>query len=291
MAKATGGVTKAPRMVEGDSPWGMFLYGNALFARQSATANSPESKFNAVGFTGGVDYRFTPDLVLGVLGGYTRTNADLDTLGSTSRIDTWLLGAYGTYYRQNWFVNGAFVYGRNSYDNNRIALGTSNTSSPKGDQYAVQGSVGVDLRYGLWIVTPEVGAQYTMVRVDAFTETGAAALSVESDKAESFRSSLGARLRYQWQSPWGVMTPELRASWQHEFLDKERDIRASFVDQSLPGTFSTTAAGSGTDFGIVGTGLSANIAERTQFTFGYDFKFGGNDFQAHQIGGRLRHVF
>ncbi|MCK9908903.1 autotransporter domain-containing protein [Microbacteriaceae bacterium K1510] len=291
MAKAGGGVTKAPRMIEGDTPWGMFLYGNALFARQNATSNAPQTKFNAAGFTAGVDYRLTPDLVVGVLGGYTRTNADLDTLGSTSKINTWLLGAYGTYYRQNWFVNGAFVYGRNSYDNNRIALGTSNTSSPKGDQYAVQGTVGVDLRYGGWIVTPELGAQYTMVRVDAFTETGAAALAVDGDKADSFRSSLGARFRYDWQTDFGIVTPELRASWQHEFLDKERDIRASFVDQSLPGTFATTAAGSGTDFGIVGAGLTANIVTRMQMMLGYDFKFGGHDFQAHQLSGRLRYVF
>jgi len=291
MAKAGGGVTKAPRMIEGDTPWGMFLYGNALFARQNATSNGPQTKFNAAGFTAGVDYRVTPDLVVGVLGGYTRTNADLDTLGSTSKINTWLLGAYGTYYRQNWFVNGAFVYGRNSYDNNRIALGTSNTSSPKGDQYAVQGTVGVDLRYGGWIVTPELGGQYTMVRIDAFTETGSAALAVDSDKADSFRSSLGARFRYDWQTDFGIVTPELRASWQHEFLDKERDIRASFVDQSLPGTFATTAAGSGTDFGIVGAGLTANIATRMQMMLGYDFKFGGHDFQAHQLSGRLRYVF
>ncbi|HEY2757796.1 MAG TPA: hypothetical protein VGJ01_18870, partial [Pseudolabrys sp.] len=68
--KATGGMpTKAPRMIEGDSPWGMFLYGNAVFARQNATANAPESKFNAAGVTFGVDRRVTPDLVLGVLGG------------------------------------------------------------------------------------------------------------------------------------------------------------------------------------------------------------------------------
>lgn len=291
MAKATGGVTKAPRMIEGDTPWGMFLYGSALFARQSATSNSPESKFNAAGFTAGVDYRFTPDLVVGVLGGYTRTNADLDTIGSTSKINTWMLGAYGTYYRQNWFVNGAFVYGRNSYDNNRIALGTANTSSPKGDQYAVQGTVGVDLRYGGWTVTPELGAQYTMVRVDAFTETGGAALSVDGDKADSFRSSLGARFRHDWRTDFGIVTPELRASWQHEFLDKERDIRASFVDQALPGTFATTAAGSGTDFGVVGAGLTANVATRLQMMLGYDFKFGGHDFQAHQLSGRLRYVF
>jgi outer membrane autotransporter protein len=294
LAKAAGGEPnyyKAPRMVEGDTPWGMFLYGNAVFAHQKATATAPESRFTATGVTGGIDRRVAPDLVLGLLGGFSRTNADLDTLGSTSKISTWLLGTYGTYYRQNWFVNGAFVYGRNSYDNNRIALSTANVSNPKGGQYALQGSVGVDLRYGLWIVTPELGAQYTTVRVDGFTETGAAALNVAADQTNSLRSSLGARVRYDLQTAWGRLTPEWRASWQHEFMDKDRDVRASFVDQALPGTFSTTAAGAGTDFGVIGAGINAAVADRTQVSLGYDFKFGGQDFTAHQISGRVRHVF
>jgi outer membrane autotransporter protein len=140
-------------------------------------------------------------------------------------------------------------------------------------------------------VTPEIGAQYTTVRVDGFSETGTAALAVSSDKADSFRSSLGARFRYDVLSAWGKLTPELRASWQHEFLDKERDVRASFVDQTLPGNFATTAAGSGTDFGVLGAGVNMNVAERTQLSIGYDFKFGGYSFTAHQLSGRLRHTF
>jgi outer membrane lipase/esterase len=129
------------------------------------------------------------------------------------------------------------------------------------------------------------------VRVDSFTEAGAAALNVGADQADSLRSRLGARLRYEWATSWGLMLPELHASWQHEFLDKERDITASLVDQTLPGAFATTAAGSGTDFGVVGAGLTANVADRTQASIGYDYKFGGQDFEAHQISGRLRRVF
>lgn len=291
MASASSYPTKAPRAVIDDTPWGMFVYGNALFARQNATANSPQSKFNAAGVTGGVDRRVTEDLTLGLLAGYSRTNVDLDTLGSTSRINTWLLGAYASYARQNWYVNGAFIYGRNSYDNNRVALGTSNVSSPKGDQIGLQSAFGIDYRFGLWTVTPEVGAQYTTVRVDGFTETGAAALAVEADRANSLRSSLGARIRYDVLSAWGKLTPELRASWQHEFLDKDRDVRASFVDQTLPGSFATTAAGSGTDFGVLGAGVNMFVADRTQLSVGYDFKFGGHSFTAHQLSGRLRHTF
>ncbi len=291
MAKASNYPVKAPRPLIDDSPWGMFVYGNVVFARQAATANAPQSRFTAAGVTFGVDRRVTQELTLGLLGGFSRTNADLDTNGSTSRINTWLLGAYASYARQNWYVNGAFVYGRNSYDNNRIALGTANTSSPKGDQFALQSTLGVDYRFGAWVVTPEIGAQYTTVRVDGFTEIGAAALIVSADKADSFRSSLGARFRYDMLSAWGKWTPELRASWQHEFLDKERDVRASFVDQTLPGNFATTAAGSGTDFGVIGAGLTANVGDRTQLSAGYDFKFGGRSFTAHQLSGRLRHTF
>ncbi|MDP2409276.1 MAG: autotransporter outer membrane beta-barrel domain-containing protein [Pseudolabrys sp.] len=285
-------VYKAPAMdLAQDSPWGMFLYGNATFARQDATATTPQTKFDTAGLSFGIDRRVTPDVTLGLFGGYSRTRADLDTLGSTSRINTWLIGGYGSWSRQDWFVNGAVVFGRNSYDNNRVALGTSNTSAPKGDQLAVQGSVGKDLFYGRWTITPQLGLQYTTVGVDRFTETGPVALNVASFRTESLRSTVGARFRYNVIMDRVAFTPELRASWQHEFLDKDRDIRASFLDSSLPGTFTTTAAGSGANFGTVGAGVSANVAERTQLSFGYDFKFGGHDFTAHTLSGRLRHEF
>ena len=167
--------------------------------------------------TAGIDRRITPNLVLGVLGGYNRTYADLDTAGSTSRIDTWMLGAYGTYYKQNWFVNGAFVYGRNSDDNSRVALGSANASNADGNQYAVQGSVGADYRFRSWIVTPELGLQYTAVGVDAFTESWAGALNVDAVHTNSLRSSLGARFRHDWLTAWGPLTSEWRAAGSTNF--------------------------------------------------------------------------
>jgi outer membrane autotransporter protein len=133
--------------------------------------------------------------------------------------------------------------------------------------------------------------QYTSVGVDAFTETGAAALNVSADNAESLRSSLGARFRKEWQTEWGTLTSEWRASWEHEFLDKNRDLSASFADQALPGSFATTVAGSGTDFGVVGASLSGALSATTQISLSYDYKFGGNDFTDHQIMGRLSHQF
>lgn len=290
---ATGPIYKAPqRAVIADSPLGVFLYGHATFADQGATANSPKNSYTTLGVTFGVDYRFTPNFLAGAFGGYSRTDADLDQLGSTSKINTNLAGVYGSYFRDNWFVNGAFFYGWNSYHNDRIALGTSNVSAPHGNQYAVESMAGMDFRFGRWLVTPELGWQYTHVSVDGFTETGSpVSLTVLGDSAESFRTSLGGRARYDILMSWGLLVPEFRAAWQHEFLDSQRNLLANFVDPALPGSFATTALGNGRDFGLVGTGVSAQFGDRSQFAVNYDFKGGGHDFTAHQISGRWRHLF
>jgi hypothetical protein len=61
--------------------------------------------------------------------------------------------------------------------------------------------------------------------------------------------------------------------------------------ETLPGNFATTVAGSGTDFRVLGAGVNMFVADRTQLSFDYDFKFGGRDFTAHQLSGRSRHTF
>ncbi|RKE74060.1 autotransporter outer membrane beta-barrel domain-containing protein [Pseudorhodoplanes sinuspersici] len=288
----TPAILKAPeRRFAGDNEWGLFISGNALFARQGATQNSPSSKYTTAVVTAGIDRLVAPDLIVGFLAGFGRTNADLDLLGSTSKITSVMLGAYGTYFRDSGFLNAAFVYGHNSYDSTRIAVGTPNVSSNTGNQFAAQASVGTDLRWGALVVTPEAGLQYTAVQVGAFTETGAAALSIGKEDVDSLRSSLGVRLRQDWRGGWGAFQPELRAAWQHEFLDDQQKISASFADAALPGSFETVTAGIGRDFGIVGAGFSASIGQQSSVSFNYDYKFGGDDFHAHLIAGRFRYVF
>ena len=288
----TPAILKAPERRFGvENEWGLFVSGNALFARQGATQNASASKYTTAVVTVGIDRLVTPDLIMGFLAGFGRTNADLDTFGSTSKVTSLLLGAYGTYFRDSGFINAAFVYGHNSYDSTRMAVGTPNVSSNTGNQFAAQASIGTDLRSGAWVVTPEAGLQYTAVQIGAFTETGAAALNVGKDDVDSLRSSLGVRVQHEWLGGWGAFRPEVRAAWQHEFLDDQRGIQASFVDAALPGSFDTVTAGIGRDFGLVGAGLSASIGQQSTVTFNYDYKFGGDDFHAHLIAGRFRYVF
>lgn len=274
-----------------DTDRGLFVNSSLTFARQGARTDAPATKSTTANVVVGADWRIADRWLAGVFGGFARTTGDLDTLGSKTAINTGTAGVYGTYQAPGWFATGMALYGWSDYDNTRMALGTANLSSFTGTHYAARGSLGTDLRFGNWLVTPEVGLQYIHVRLPGFAETGPAALAVGADDSDSLRSSLGARFAYDYRFAGGTITPEVRIAWQHEFRDGVRTIAASFVDASFPGSF-TTATGIGSrDLGIFGTGVSGRLGPLTTVSLNYDAIVGTDDAVAHQVTGRLRHAF
>lgn len=293
-AMAYAPVTKAlpgQRPAAPDAEHGLFITSGASFAHEGARADTPEIRSNTVNVVAGADWRFTERALAGVFGGYALTRGDLDTLGSHTKISTETVGAYGSYQAPTWFATAIGLYGWSDYDNTRMALGAANTSAFNGTHYAFRGTVGTDLRLRGWVVTPEIGLQYTRVMVDGFAETGsAAALNVAADRSESLRSSVGARFAYDYVFSGGIVTPELRLAWLHEFSDGVRGIDASFADVTLPGSFVTATGSALRDRGVIGAGISGRLAPLTVLSVNYD-AIVGDDAVAHQIVGRIRHSF
>lgn len=271
--------------------WGAFLNGNAFFAEQGATAELQESDYFTAALTGGMDYRFTENFTAGFFAGYAHTDADLDAQGSTSEINTVSGGAYATFAWDDWFIDGVVGYGHSFIENDRRALGTSNTSSPESDSIQVQGRFGRDFLIHGWTLTPSLGLSYTHVTVEEFTEDGPAALRLEEDVVDSFRSQLGGSIARRIPASWGAITPQVRAFWVHEYLNDRRDIRASFVDTALPGTFNTPTANADRDFGVFGAGLTAEIGTQWTLHLDYDVEAGREEFLAHQVQGGVRFEF
>ncbi len=283
-------VAPAPAPVQ-DKRWGFFLNGGVEFGDQDATGTLPDSDYTTASVVLGIDYRVTENFVLGLFGGYSNTDANLDALGSSSEIDTGSGGLYGTYYKNQWFVNGTLMVGRSFYDNDRIALGTSNTGDTEGDQLSLQTRIGRDFKFGGWTLTPMFGTAYTSVWVEGYTESGPAALTIADDDADSFRTNLGGRINYAWETSWGKIIPEVRAAWHHEYLNDRRNINASFVDIALPGSFSTPTSNPDRDFGVFGAGVSALIGDSWTLTLDYDVEAGREEFVAHRINGGIRYAF
>jgi outer membrane autotransporter protein len=271
---------------------GLFITSGASFAREGARTDAPGFKSNTVNVLAGYDQRITDSLVAGVFGGYALTRGDIDNVGSHTRISTGTIGGYGTYQAPGWFATAMGLYGLSDYDTTRMALGTANTATFSGDHYAIRGTVGTDLRVSGWVVTPEIGLQYTRVMTDGFAERGgAAALVVGSDSSESLRSSVGARFAYDYALNGNVLTPELRLAWLHEFSDGVRGINASLADTTLPGSFITATGSALRDRGVIGAGVSGKLAPLTVLSVNYDAIVGSNDAVAHQVMGRIRHSF
>ncbi|MGM4890511.1 autotransporter domain-containing protein [Tardiphaga sp. 862_B3_N4_1] len=271
---------------------GLFITSGASFAREGARTDAPSFKSNTVNVLAGYDRHITDSIVAGVFGGYALTRGDIDNVGSHTKISTGTIGGYGTYQAPGWFATAMGLYGFSDYDTTRVAVGTTNTAAFSGDHYAIRGTVGTDLRVSGWVVTPEIGLQYTRVMTDGFAERGgAAALVVGSDSSESLRSSVGARFAYDYALNGGVLTPELRLAWLHEFSDGVRGITASFADTTLPGSFITATGSALRDRGVIGAGVSGKLAPLTVLSVNYDAIVGSNDAVAHQVMGRIRHSF
>ncbi len=293
-AMAYAPINKAPalRPIAVTADHGFFVTSGASFAREGARADAPGFKANTVNVLAGYDQRISSNIVAGVFGGYAFTRADTDATGSNARIGTGTIGGYGTYQASTWFASLMGLYGFSDYTTSRIAVGTSNDAKFNGDHYAIRGTVGTDIRVSGWVVTPELGLQYMRVMTDGFTERGAAtALVVGSDSSESLRSSVGARFAYDYAINGGVLTPELRFAWLHEFSDGIRGINASFADTTLPGSFVTSTASGIRDRGVLGAGLSGKLAPLTVLSVNYDAIVGGSDTVTHQVMGRIKHAF
>lgn len=293
-AMAYAPINKAPalRPIAVTADHGFFVTSGASFAREGARGGAPGFKANTVNVLAGYDQRLGNNVVAGVFGGYAFTRGELDANGSNARIATGTIGGYGTYQARNWFATLMGLYGFSDYTTSRVALGSANDATFNGDHYAVRGTVGTDVRVSGWVVTPEIGLQYMRVMTDGFTERGSvAALAVGADSAESLRASVGARFAYDYAINGGVLTPELRFAWLHEFSDGIRGINASFADATLPGSFVTSTASGIRDRGVLGAGLSGKLAPLTVLSLNYDAIVGGSDAVTHQVMGRIKHAF
>jgi outer membrane autotransporter protein len=280
------------RTVTPQADHGVFVTSSLSVSHDNARADAPETRATTANVVVGADWRVTDSALLGVFGGYAYTRGDLDTLGSTTKISTRSVGGYAAWEAPTWFATLIGLYGWSDYDNNRVALGAIDTSSFAGTHYTVRGTVGTDIRVSGWVVTPELGLQYTKVSTDAFAETGGASvLNVAADSSESLRSSLGARFAYDYRINGGVLTPEFRLAWLHEFSDGVRGINASFADVTLPGSFVSATGSALRDRAVVGTGVSGRLGALTTISLNYDAVIGSDDSLAHQFTGRLKHSF
>ena len=273
---------------------GMFVSGNARFGKYKADVDRPEVQNDEYGVMGGIDFRASPKILLGVYGGYSVTDAKFSGGGvdAPSRNNAWYAGGYATgavgpLYVDLWggYTDLDWTLARGS------AFGVAKASTG-GHIWSAGGSTGLSFSAGNFEIEPFAALRYSKIKIDGFTETGSInALNVGRIDAESLRLNLGGRIGTKFETAGGaVVRPQLRGGWFKEFeLDDARTYNASFINPgaATPFTFTTTPLSS--EYYNAGAALNVAGGGPLSFAVDYDVKFDKErEFHALSISGRLK---
>ncbi len=218
---------------------GLFLNGEYDFGDRDRTDREDGFDFDRLGVTAGADYRFTDRLILGLALHYSATDADIDLgLGEVDS-DGYGISLYGTYYVGRFFVEGQAGYEYIDYDTTRrIVYSTFDRTArgeTDGDQYTANLGVGYEFPLGRLTITPLARLEYLKLRVDGYREQGANGLDLEvgTQEGESLVTALGAQVSMAFSLPFGVVVPQVRAEWRHEFLNDNPTTSGQVCERSL----------------------------------------------------------
>jgi len=273
-----------------ENRFGAFITGVGEWVDVGDDGNARGYDITTGGFTLGLDYKFTPNLAIGISAGYAGTGVDLTNNGRVY-VNGGKVGLYGTYFDGGLYVDAAVNGGGNSYDTKRASVqGTARGSTEGGELNTLIG-VGYDFHVGALAIGPTFNFQYSYIGLGAFDETGSLApLSIRSQSGESLRTALGFKAAYDWKVGGVLVKPELRAAWQHEYGDSSFDLESGFRNAADTG-FTVRGPEIGRDSLLLGAGVAVLWNERTSTYVYYDGDIARTNYESHSVSGGMRLSF
>ncbi len=211
--------------------WGMWARGNYSFGEKDRSRSSPAFDADQWALVGGLDYRFSDELVGGVSLAYGQSSIDFNPRKEGGLdTDTWAVSLYGSAYaaRNLYFdaivnvANADYGADRNiTYVDGTGLVNVDARGDTDGMTYSAGLSGGYDFLVGGLTLSPTLGLFYIDATIDSFTERGAAGLNLIYDQQtfQSFTGNIGFRATYAWNLSWGVLLPHLRIDYVREFKD------------------------------------------------------------------------
>lgn len=272
---------------------GFFIRGNGTFGELKTDSTN---SFQNYGITFGGDYRFSPTLVAGIMGGYNRGKSDLDATGSKATMTTLSVGAYGTYYNGGFYLDGQVNYGWNNVDKDRriVFSGINRTaaSDQKGRLLTFAGGAGYDIPVQNWILTPMFSMEYVRLATEDYTESGAGALNltVAGQSTKLLQGHAGGSVAYVWKTDKVTLTPRVWALYGHEF---DRDDQASVTARLAMGSssFTTAVASPDRDFVTLVAQAVLTLGQDKSLYASFSGQMGQSNYATYNVGGGFRMTF
>jgi outer membrane autotransporter protein len=266
----------------------------------------------------GFDRRMSDRLVLGGIAGFERMDYDFDAeapgtnftpaaVAGTAENDntyltlfaSWSVGEAGFAELSGGFETIDGSYRRNSVfqESTRTIAQTNVQAEGDADNEVtwLSFNAGFDHASGAWNLGPYAGLTWTRSKMDAYTERDLSGsglnMSFSGTSRESLLGHAGLRASYVASTRSGVVVPQLRVEFQHEFDNQSQRVAASYALDSAGTQY--LFASSGGDRDSVNAGLSIAFVLKNGWMpfFDYSILLGNDDLDRQRATLGLRVEF
>ena len=293
---ADGDGRDADGLKRGNSNGNFWAAGLGEVAFRNGSGEHTGFDFTTSGFVMGVDLIRTDNLIVGIGGGYLRTDLHWDNDGGWAGLDSPKFGVYSNYADSaGWFLGGLLAGGYDSISVKRNIVfpdvDKTARSDPNGYDFTAQVRAGRDFPVAGWKVAPVVELVYIYLHREGFDESGAdpVNLSVRAKDYQTFRTQLGAKVEKEFSTTGGVLlTPSLELAWAHEVPLGDSGIESGIQGQD--GWFLVNGIDRQIDSLVIDAGLRARLSGNMTIHAGYGAEV-GDGFVSHQVGVGLNFKF
>lgn len=239
-------------------PFSLLAHGRGAWFERDAGANERGYEGDAFGLELGLDRRLSDQTLVGGFLAYERSKTKFDTVAATSfappgnagdtKANSFSAVVFGAYTpSENFYLEGALGFGISDHTFRRNAVAQDSNSTftipvmaegdTDGREYWASVGAGYDIYRGKASLGPYLRVTYARSEVDAYTEkdVNASGFAMNIGKAErtSLTTSLGVQASQSISYTWGVLVPQLRVEYEHEFKNDPQAVNAAFV--AVPG--------------------------------------------------------
>jgi autotransporter-associated beta strand protein len=255
-------------------------FGGASNTAGDAARGTHDTLAGTYGVASGLDYRVSPDSVMGFAVAGGGTNWRLDSGLGGGRSDALNLGLYGATRSGPAYAAASFSFANHWISTDRNTLGGSQLTGKVNGQ-GFGGRIESGYRYGAPLsgITPYAAVQAQVFDTPAYSETdvdgSGFALRYNSSRAHDVRTELGAR--FDAASPLGsksILTLRGRLAWAHDWVSNPA-LTAAF--QALPGSsFIVNGAVPAKDLALASVGVEVRLLHGVTLATKFDGEFGAN---------------
>jgi uncharacterized protein with beta-barrel porin domain len=271
--------------------WGQ-AYGGYNTANGNQALGTNNMTAGTYGVASGVDYRVTPDTVVGFALAGGGTNWSLAQGLGTGRSDAFQAGIYGTSWSGPAYISAALAVASYEMTTNRVAVGDQLTASFNAQSYG--GRLEGGYRYGMagFGVTPYAALQTQWFHTPDYRETdltgGGFGLTYNGMTANDTRSELGARFDHLQLVDGMPLLLRARVAWAHDWVSNP-SLTATF--QTLPGaSFIVNGAGVPNDSALMTAGATLQVNKNLSVDAKFDGQF-ANTSQIYAGTGTVRYAW